>query len=116
MSCRVINTRTGEVLLTRLKTAEQFHTRFFGLMGKKNLPDGEGLRIQPCSSIHCFFMRMAIDVVFLDNEGRVLHLIEGMKPWRVSPLVKGAKAVIEAAEGTFQHRVQLGDLLKITSE
>jgi len=35
-----------------------------GLLGRRELPDGEGILLRPCASIHMFFMRFAIDAVF----------------------------------------------------
>lgn len=76
------------------------------------LKDGSGLIIEPCNSIHMFFMRYPLDVVFLDREGRVVFMYEGIKPWRVGRIVKGAKVAVELPEGTIkQSKTQVGDTL-----
>lgn len=103
----------GEVLLKDLKEAEGFYGRFKGLMGKTTLPKGEGLRISPCSSIHCFFMKMNIDVLFLDEQLCVVHTEFGKKPWTVSRVVKGSASVIEAESGAFLGKVKPGECLII---
>ena len=72
--------------ITEVEIARGFWSRFRGWMGRKPLP-GTALLIYPCSSVHTFFMQAAIDVVFLNSEGRVVKLVEGLKPWRVSPVV-----------------------------
>ena len=89
----------GDVLTEAIHLADNPLTRMLGLMGKPGLEQGQGLLIKPCNSVHSCFMRFRFDAVFLDSEGKVLRVIEGMKPWRCSPFVKGAKQVLELAEG-----------------
>ncbi len=55
---------------------------------------GPGLLIPRCSSVHTFGMRFAIDVLFLDAEGRVIDLRRSVPPWRVIRC-PGAMAVLE---------------------
>ncbi|NLW45457.1 MAG: DUF192 domain-containing protein [Syntrophomonadaceae bacterium] len=84
--------------ITEIEVARGFWSRFRGWMGRKPLP-GTALLIYPCSSVHTFFMRTAIDVVFLNSDGLVVKLIEEMRPWRVSPIVLKAVAVLEMLAG-----------------
>lgn len=90
--------------------AESMVSRFWGLMGRSSLEPGSGLLLRPCNSIHTFFMRFAIDVVYLDRELKVLRVRRGMKPWRMDFPVARAAAVLElpadAAAG-----LSVGDLL-----
>ena len=97
----VTNARTGKDLATHARSADNFWTRFWGLMGVKELPAGSGLVIVPCNSIHCFGMKIVIDAVFISREGEVLHLIPDMKPGRVSPLVRKSRGVIELPAGSI---------------
>jgi uncharacterized membrane protein (UPF0127 family) len=106
---------TGEVLLKNLKEAQGFMGRFKGLMGKTSLPEDEGLIITPCNSIHCFFMKMNIDVLFLDEDLCVVHTIFDMKPWRISKVVKNSRSVIEAESGVLRGKVKVGDCLSMES-
>ena len=101
----------------RLILGESFGQRFLGLMGRAALPEGEGLFLAT-SSIHMFFMRFAIDALFVaapDTEGgrRVVGVREHLPPWRGLVLpVRGAKGVIELSAGTLQaHEVQVGDMV-----
>lgn len=105
-------TQGDEILLEDVKIADTFFKRLVGLMGK-TLEKSEGLLIKPCNSIHCFFMKIPIDVIFLDETNHVIHKIEGMKPWKVSPIIKGSKAVIEASAGAL-HKIQVGDQVRLT--
>jgi len=83
-----------------IKVADTSFTRIKGLMFKKEI--NKGLLIKPCSSIHTFFMRKNIDVLFLDKQGVIIKMIHSMKPWKISPFVLKAKAVIELPENTIE--------------
>ncbi len=74
--------------------------RVKGLLGRQAMVDGEGILLKPCNSIHMFFMKFAIDAIFLDKENRILHIAHTIKPWRISALILGAKSVLEVAAGT----------------
>ncbi len=96
--------------------ANNFFTRFKGLMGTRTLPAGGGLWIVPCNSIHMFFMKIPLDVIFLDKNHNVVHLIENIKPWRVSKIVAKAHSVIELPVGTIANsRTIVGDKMDITN-
>lgn len=68
-------------------------------MGRRDLPAGHGLLIKPCSSIHMFFMRFPIDVVFLDRDNVVVKVVHGIKPWRMA-MGGGGKNALELPAGT----------------
>jgi uncharacterized membrane protein (UPF0127 family) len=111
-----LQTAGGDVIAANVRVADSFGTRFMGLMGRKSLDPGEGLCIQRCTSIHMFFMRMAIDVAFVDRDGRVLHILNSIRPWRVSRVVRGSKAAIELPAGLLaQHGVEKGAVLSLES-
>lgn len=84
-----------------IEVAATFGRRFAGLMFRKSLPEGSGLLLLPCGSIHMCFMRMPLDVVYLDGRLRVLAVEKGLRPWRAGRFVKGAKAVLELPAGTL---------------
>jgi uncharacterized membrane protein (UPF0127 family) len=69
-----------------------------GLLGRRSLDDGEGLLLEPASSVHTFFMRFPIDVVFLDREGSVSKIVENVRPWRAAGC-RGARSVVELSAG-----------------
>ena len=79
--------------------ADSFWSRLVGLMGKPKPPNGEGLLIRPCSSIHMFFMRFSIDAVFLDNDYRIVRVVRNLAPGRIVGTVPGARQVLEVATG-----------------
>jgi uncharacterized membrane protein (UPF0127 family) len=65
------------------------------------LDDGHGLWIKPCNQVHMFFMKYAIDLVFLDENHRIVRLVEGLAPGKISPKVRDAKSVLELPVGTI---------------
>jgi uncharacterized membrane protein (UPF0127 family) len=101
------------VLVPDLEIARSSWSRFVGLMGRGELPVGGGLWIEPCNSIHMFFMRFAIDVLFLDRAGRVKRVMLRLRPWRVSPIVFGARTTVELPAGTLADRSLQGRTLRL---
>ena len=99
-----LETADGTVVADHLEIADTVWSRFLGLMGRRELPAGHGLLIRPCSSIHMFFMRFALDVLFVDADGRVVRVLHSIRPWRASMPVRGAKAAIELPAGTAHAR------------
>ena len=88
--------------------------RMVGLLDRRSLPDNEALLIPHCQSIHMFFMRFPIDVIFLDKDLRVVGLVRNIKPFHLSPIFFRASSAIEGAVGMIERsQTQLGDLLEI---
>ncbi len=98
---RVVDSTRGTVLAERARRTSSAWERFRGLMLSPGLPEGEALVIEPCNSIHMFFMRYPIDVVFASRELEVVGLVEGIRPWRMTRLYRGARAAIELPAGTI---------------
>jgi uncharacterized membrane protein (UPF0127 family) len=93
----------GTVVCPRCTVAATPLRRMKGLLGRKELPPGEGLLLRPGSSIHMFFMRFPIDAVFLDREHVVRKVVPDLKPWRLAS-ARGAKSVVELAAGEAARR------------
>jgi uncharacterized membrane protein (UPF0127 family) len=102
---RQISVRTldGNVVCERCSVADNPLTRLRGLLGRRSLEPGEGLLLRPAGSIHMFFMRFAIDAVFLSRDGEVLKVVANVRPWRTAA-ARGAKAVIELPAGEAERR------------
>ncbi|MGH7843309.1 MAG: DUF192 domain-containing protein [Candidatus Binataceae bacterium] len=119
---RAINQTRGTVLCARLKEAGGPSGRARGLIGRASLDPDEGLlfvrgRLEPFMLMHMFFMRFAIDIVFLDRDHRVVRISRELKPWRVSPIVFGARTALELAAGAAarSHTV-VGDSITIVDD
>ena len=93
--------------------ADSFLSRGLGLLPRSSLKAGEGLRITKTSSITMFFMRFAIDAVFLDRDLRVVKIAADLRPWKIAGS-RGAKAVLEIPAGEASRRgLTVGDRLAV---
>ncbi|HEY7794395.1 MAG TPA: DUF192 domain-containing protein [Gaiellaceae bacterium] len=87
--------------------------RMRGLLGRRSLDSDEGILLRPAGSVHTFFMRFAIDVLFLDRELVVVGIEPELRPWRTAAR-RGAKSVVELAAGECARRgVVVGDRLAV---
>ena len=109
---------TREVRLTECgRVADTFFTRLVGLLGDATLEYGDGMWIKPCNSIHSIGMRFNFDAIFLDKNLRVVHLVQEMKPWRISKMVLSAHSVLELPAGLIsQTATELGDQFEMRTE
>ena len=98
-----IETAGGDAVCERCAVADTFWTRFRGLMGRRQLPSGEGMLFRPGGSVHMFFMRIPLDVVFCDSDLRVVGVAANLRPWRVAGR-RGAKLTLELAAGEAARR------------
>lgn len=111
---KVVNLTSNEVLADQAQFAKTFLTRLKGLMFRKEIEPGECLILHPCNSIHTFFMRFPIDVLFVSKENKVVHAIENISPNAVSPIVRSAARVVELPVGTiWKTNTKVGDRLSI---
>ena len=79
------NSTRGTPLAGSPAFAVTYWSRFMGLMGKSRFPEGyDGLIFEKCNSIHCFFMRMTIDVIFVDKEYKAVKCIREVRPWHLA--------------------------------
>ena len=97
---RIVNESRGAVLATRASVADSFWTRFRGLLGRAELGAGDGLVIEPCSSVHMLGMKFAVDALHLDRSGTVLRVVPDLHPNRFGPLVWRSHSVLELPAGT----------------
>lgn len=110
---KVVVKATGKVLADRVEIAETWKERSKGLLGRNGLNDGEGMIIRPCSSIHTFFMKFPIDVVFLDKSLKILKISSSMPSWRISGCLLGCTEVIELKAGAMKKAgVSAGEYIK----
>jgi uncharacterized membrane protein (UPF0127 family) len=110
---RAVNSKSGVIVAANVVLADTPQARAKGLLGRSEMATGEGLWIVPCSMIHTFFMRFAIDVLFLDKGLKVVRVSENLAPWRISPWLWRAHSVLELAGGSLGASVKAGDTLKI---
>jgi uncharacterized membrane protein (UPF0127 family) len=98
MASGTITRVDGTVVCRRCEIADTPFRRLRGLLGRDSLAPGEGMLFRPLGSIHTFFMRFPIDVVFCDRDLTVVGVVRNLKPWRAAGR-RRARVVIELAAG-----------------
>lgn len=107
------NQRDRSLVARRIEVAADSKSRRKGLLGRDAMAPGEALVIAPCGGIHTFWMRFAIDVIFVKKDGRVVKCVESIPPWRIA-LAVTAYAAIELPAGTVRlSKVGRGDSLAV---
>ena len=113
MKVQVRNQTRNTVLATAAEVADTSAKRRTGLLKHTKLDPGEGLWIKPCESVHTFFMKFAIDLVYLDRNLRVRKVRHAVPAWRVSACLT-AHSILELPAGTAkQTGTERGDELAI---
>jgi len=101
--------------IIELDIAKNFYLKFKGLMGKKNI--SRGLYFPNCNSIHMFFMKESIDVLYLNNKGIIISMDKGLKPWSVGKIRFAGKSLIELPYGTIdKYNIALKQKVTILSD
>ena len=120
---QAVNVTRGRALAEDVEVAGSIWARFMGLMGRGSLPAGRGLWLPGDNGIHMFFMRFAIDAVFLGKPDAaasgartVVAATRQLRPWvGMVPLVKAANGVLELPAGTIEATgTEVGDVVQLT--
>jgi uncharacterized membrane protein (UPF0127 family) len=111
----VKNKSKGTTLAEACLIATSTFERMKGLLGTKGLADGYGMLLIPCRGIHTLFMRYAIDVVFIDAQMRVVHIVHSLQPWRIcAPLNTNAAMALELPSGKIAETLTaVGDEIEV---
>ena len=83
-----------------VELADNFFGRLRGLMFRRRLPEGRGLLLAPCNSVHMLFMRFAIDVIYLDENFRIKKIVRDLTPWLGMSVCFGAWGALELPCGS----------------
>ena len=110
----LVRNRTRKTVLAEAAIlADSSETRRTGLLKHERLAPGEGLWIVPCESVHTFFMKFAIDLVYLDKGKKVRKVRHAVPAWRLSACLS-AHSVLELPAGTARETgTEPGDELEI---
>jgi uncharacterized membrane protein (UPF0127 family) len=109
MAVGVLKKVGGDVVCERCELADNPLKRMRGLLGRTELAENEGMLFRPAGSIHMYFMRFPIDVLFCSRELVVLGIERDLQPWKTAKR-KGAKVVVELPVGGAVG-VEVGDRL-----
>jgi hypothetical protein len=106
-----VRTTEGKLVCERCEIPESSFGRARGLLGRSGLEPGGGMLIDRAGSVHMFFMRFPIDVVFLDRDRKVVGVRHGLRPWRVAG-ARGAVAALELPAGAAAEAgIEAGEVL-----
>jgi uncharacterized membrane protein (UPF0127 family) len=116
MTKKLVNKTTNKEIAKQVVRAESLFERTKGLLGRKSLPSDEVLWIDRCPSVHTFFMRFPIDVVFVDKNMNVTRVHKNLKPWRMTPILQFKNhSCFEFAANTIKDSIKEGDKLDVHS-
>ena len=111
---KLINKTTNKEISREVIKAKSLLARIKGLLGRKKLPSDEVMWIDPCPSIHTFFMQFPIDVVFVDKDMMVTKVHRNVKPWRLTPPLQFKNhSCFEFAADTVKDNIKEGDKLDV---
>ena len=102
---RVLVDDEGIIIADKCRLAMNFIARLKGLMFRQCLEDGEALLLAPCNSIHTYFMRFPIDLVFINRDGMAVKEIRNMEPCRMMNPVAHVWATLELKGGLLESLV-----------
>ena len=112
----VFNRNRESFLGLRVASADTIITRLKGLLGKIRLKPDDGIWLVPSRGIHTVGMLFAIDLIYLDAGKRVIHLVENLRPFRISPIRIRCASVLELKlRSICSSNTQIGDELLICS-
>lgn len=112
---KIIIKKNSQIITDNARRADNFFTRFKGLMFVKEIEDNYALHITPCNQIHMLNMSFALDVIYLSEDGRVVKIDENVQPGRICKTVKQSKSVIEMKAGAAsKFGINQGDVLEMT--
>ena len=106
-----VRTEDGRIVCERCEIADRALARMRGLLGRDALAPGSGMLIDPAPSVHMFFMRFPIDVVFLDRNRKVVRIVHRLRPWRVAGARKAVAALELPVGAVAEAGLEAGDAL-----
>jgi len=110
---RITNLTKNTTIAINAKVAKSFQDRLVGLLKHSALLQGEALIITHCQQIHMFFMKFAIDAIFVSRKQKVVGIVENILPGHISPIFFNANYCIELPVGSIaSSQTTVGDLLK----
>jgi len=107
---------SGRVLAADLELTLDSESRRRGLLGRDSLEEGAALIIAPCNGVHMFFMRFAIDVVFVNRQGLVLKVCQALKPWRIGICLKAFAAIEVPAGAAARAGISAGRTIEVAEK
>jgi uncharacterized membrane protein (UPF0127 family) len=108
-----VRNAAGDVVCERCEVPKSSFARARGLLGRSGLEPGDGMLIDAAPSVHTFFMRFPIDVVFLDRDWKVVRVVDRLRPWRVAGARRAVAALELPAGAAAEAGIEEGDVLSL---
>jgi uncharacterized membrane protein (UPF0127 family) len=108
-----VRNAAGDVVCERCEVPKSSFARARGLLGRSGLEPGDGMLIDAAPSVHMFFMRFPIDVVFLDRDWKVVRVVHRLRPWRVVGARRAVAALELPAGAAAEAGIEEGDVLSL---
>ena len=99
---------TGQAVAV-VTRAEGWWAKGWGVLGRRSLPAGEGLWLPGVASVHTVFVRVSLDLLFLDARLQAVRLAPRTPPGRWLVWAAGACHTLELGAGTLTTAMQRGD-------
>ncbi|WP_158737979.1 DUF192 domain-containing protein [Alteribacillus sp. YIM 98480] len=114
---KLLNLHTNQMVAEEVKGAYAFVKRLKGLMFTKQIPENFALHIAPCPSIHTFFMKYPIDVLYLNNRHEIVGMEEEVAPGKFGKRFRGTRSVVELPSGKIKtSNVKVGQILAFVED
>lgn len=107
----LVNERTEQTIASEIEMADTRAARRRGLLGRDGIDVASALVLAPCWAVHTAFMRFAIDVIFVNEDGRVVRIASRVAPWRIAAAPRAYAAIEIAAGAAHARAVEVGDRL-----
>ncbi len=112
----VFNLTRQSFLSLEVGVADTQWMRLRGLLGRLRLRNDDGLWVVPSQGVHTIGLMFPVDLVYLDADSRVVQVVEHLSPFRVGPLRRRARSVLELpTRSVFCSNTQIGDQFIICS-
>ena len=98
---KILNITKNTVLADDVEIASTALKRMIGLLGKDNISAGNALVLMPCDSIHTFFMRFPIDVLFVDKSNKIIKAVKAIRPFRLTRVYFRSNYCVELPVGSI---------------
>lgn len=109
--CGLFRNEDDRAVATTIECAFDSRSRNRGLLGRDGLAPDAVIILAPCNSVHTWYMRFVIDIVFVARDGRVVKIRRAVRPWRMA-IAWRAFATIEGAAGLADRcDLEVGDRL-----
>lgn len=113
---RLLNLTTGQQVASQVRRPRSLLARTKGFIGRKQIAPEEGLWLDRCCAVHTIGMLVALDLVFLDGDQRIMEMRAAVPPLQPAIVCKGARVVVELPVGTIgRHDLLNGDLLDLAT-